>query len=121
MIKETVITDQYLKAVTGKFDLEIIFELVLEKKNIIALGSIPKCISLVYLNLSQNKLSSIESITPLSELKFLDLSINNISDITPLQDLLELRSINLYGNKISGPPPSWLKKLTKLEKLNFKT
>ena len=121
MIKETQLTDQYLKAITGKFDLEIIFELELENKNIASLGSIPKCISIVYLNLSQNKITSVESISCLYQLKFLNLSINNISDISPLQNLLELRSATLFGNNIDGPLPTPLKKLTKLEKLSFKT
>ena len=38
-----------------------------------------------------------------------------------MQNLLELRSINLFGNNINGPLPTPLKKLTKLEKLTFKT
>ena len=85
------------------------------------LGSLPKCVSLVYLDLSQNKISDITEIDILVELKFLDLSFNNISNITPLGSLLKLRNLKLQGNNINGPLPNILKNLKKLEQLTFKT
>jgi Leucine-rich repeat (LRR) protein len=121
MLSKTNLSDDYLKSVTGFFDLEIIFDLELTQKNIVALGSLPKCVSLVYLDLSQNKISDITEIDTLVELKFLDLSFNNISNITPLGSLLKLRNLKLQGNNINGPLPNILKNLKKLEQLTFKT
>ena len=121
MLSKTNLSEDYLKSVTGFFDLEIIFDLELNQKNIFTLGSLPKCISLVYLDLSQNKISDITEIDSLIELKFLDLSFNNISNITPLSSLLKLRNVKLQGNNIDGPLPNCLKNLKKLEQLTFKT
>ena len=121
MLSKTNLSDDYLKSVTGFFDLEIIFDLELTQKNIMTLGSLPKCVSLVYLDLSQNKISDITEIDTLVELKFLDLSFNNISNITPLGSLLKLRNLKLQGNNINGPLPNILKNLKKLEQLTFKT
>ena len=121
MLSKTNLSDEYLKSVTGFFDLEIIFDIELNQKNILSLGSLPKCISLVYLDLSQNKISDITEIDSLIELKFLDLSFNNISNITPLGSLLKLRNLRLQGNNINGPLPNCLKNLKKLESLTFKT
>ena len=119
MIKEINLSDEYLKAVTGKFDLETIFNLELPNKNIGNLGSIPKCTSMLFLDLSQNNISSISGLEKLSSLMFLDLSFNNISNISPLQYLKELINVKLQGNNISGPPPSILSNLRKLEKITF--
>ena len=121
LLSKTNISDDYLKSVTGIFDLETIFDLELEQKNISSLGSLPKCVSLVYLDLSQNKISDISSINTLVELKFLDLSFNSISNISPLSSLLKLRNVKLQGNNIDGPLPSSLKNLKKLEQLTFKS
>ena len=114
------LSDEYIKAVTGSFDLETIFDLELTQKNIISLGSLPKCISLVYLDLSQNRITEILGIDSLSELEFLDLSYNNISNIAPLGSLLKLRNLKLQGNNINGPLPGVLKNMKKLEKISFK-
>ena len=114
------LSDEYIKAVTGSFDLETIFDLELTQKQISSLGSLPKCISLVYLDLSQNNIREIIGIDSLIELEFLDLSFNNISNIAPLGSLLKLRNLKLHGNNIDGPLPGSLKHMKKLEKLSFK-
>ena len=114
------LSDEYIKAVTGSFDLETIFDLELTQKQITSLGSLPKCISLVYLDLSQNRITEIIGIDNLTELEFLDLSYNNISNIAPLGALLKLRNLKLQGNNIDGPLPGSLKSLKKLEKISFK-
>ena len=119
MIK-TNLSDEYIKAVTGSFDLETIFDLELTQKHITSLGSLPKCISLVYLDLSQNRITEIIGIDCLTELEFLDLSFNNISNIAPIGALLKLRNLKLQGNNIDGPLPGSLKPLKKLEKISFK-
>ena len=119
MLKATL-SDEYIKAVTDSFDLETIFDLELTLKSITSLGSLPKCISLVYLDLSQNRITEIHGIDCLIELEFLDLSFNNISNIAPLGALLKLRNLKLQGNNIDAPLPGSLKSLKKLEKISFK-
>ena len=119
MIKEVNLSDEYLKAVTGKFDLETVFNLELSNKSISNLGSIPKCTSLLYLDLSHNNLSSINGIQSLIKVMFLDLSYNNISNISYLQPLHDLINCKLQGNSISGPFPHFFAEMKKLEKLTF--
>lgn len=118
MIKETNPTEEYLKAVTGKFDLETVFFLELSKKNINRLSAIPNCTSLVLLNLSKNNLSSVSGLSNLKQLNYLDLSFNKISSVDELGQLLFLRHLKLHGNNISSFP-SALSTLKRLEKLTF--
>ena len=47
MIKEINPSVEYLKAITGKFDLETVFNLTLENKSISKLNAIPQCTSLI--------------------------------------------------------------------------
>ena len=116
---EIILSDEYLKSLTGKFDLEIIFNLELVNKDIKDIGSIPKCTSLLYLDLSHNNISSINGIENLVNITFIDLSYNQISDISNLNTLRELINCKLQGNNISGPLPSFFAGFKKLEKLTF--
>ena len=119
MIKEIVLSDEYLKAISGKFDLETVFNLELVNKNISSLGSIPKCTSLLYLDISHNNIASINGIESLVHIMFLDISYNKISDISNLKSLKDLINCKLQGNNISGPLPSFFAGFKKLEKLTF--
>ena len=119
MIKDGNLSDEYLKAVTGKFDLETVFNLELVNKSISNLGAIPKCTSLLYLDLSHNNLSFIGGIQTLVHVMFLDLSYNNISNISYLSSFRDLINCKLQGNNISGPIPSFFANMKKLEKLTF--
>ena len=119
MIKEINPSVEYLKAITGKFDLETVFNLTLEGKSISKLNAIPQCTSLIFLNLSNNKISSINGLNNLSQLVFLDLSFNNISSIDGLEVLLNLKHLKLHGNNINGPLSSKFKKLKRIEKITF--
>ena len=119
MIKEVNLTDEYLKAVTGKFDLETVFNLELVNKSISNLGSVPKCKSLLYLELSHNNIASINGIESLVHIMFLDLSYNHISNLSYLKSLRDLINCKLQGNDISGPLPSFFANFKKLEKLTL--
>ena len=119
MIKEVNLTDEYLKAITGKFDLETVFNLELVNKNISNLGSIPKCVSLLYLDLSHNNISSLYGIEKLVHIMFLDLSYNQLSNISNLKSLRDLINCKLQGNNISAPLPEFFARFKKLEKLTF--
>lgn len=119
MIKEINPSSEYLKAVTGKFDLDTIFNLDLQKKNISKLNAIVNCKSLVLLNLSNNKISSITGLDNCVDLAFLDLSFNSISSIDGIENLFHLRHLKLHGNNITKVPFEKLKQLTRLEKLVF--
>ena len=119
MIKDVNLSDEYLKAVTGKFDLETVFNLELVNKSISNIGSIPKCTSLLYLDLNHNNISSISGIQTLVHVMFLDLSFNKISDISYLHTFRDLINCKLQGNNIKGPFPSFFANMKKLEKLTF--
>jgi Leucine-rich repeat (LRR) protein len=120
MIKETNVSVDYLKAITGKFDLETIFNLNLKEKNISKLNAITKCKSLTFLVLSNNKISSISGIDNLRDLRYLDLSFNQLISIDGLEYMIKLKSLKLVGNKIDYTKNfQKFKNLTSLEKLFF--
>ena len=119
MSQELILSDEYLKALAGKFDLETIFSINLINKYIANLGSIPKCTSLLYLDLSHNNISSINGLENLVNIIVLDLSYNKISDISNLKYLRELENCKLQGNNISGKIPTFFAELKRLEKLTF--
>jgi hypothetical protein len=100
MIKEINVTLDYLKAVSGKFDIETIFNLNLSEKNIQKLNAIIKCKSLVFLNLSKNRINSLSGIENLKEILYLDISFNNLSNIDGLENLTKMKHLKLAGNKI---------------------
>jgi hypothetical protein len=121
MIKETNATKEYLKAITGKFDLESIFVLNLKEKNLAKLNAVILCINLTVLNLSCNKLNSVSGIGALKDLQFLDLSYNQITNIDDLEYLTSLKNLKLQGNKIDMPRNfgQRFKNLVCLEKMAF--
>lgn len=118
MKKDITPEEDYLKAVTGKFDLDTIFYLNLPQKGIVRLSSILDCCSLILLDLSKNKIGSVSGISKLKSLNFLDLSFNSISKIDDISKLTNLRHLKLHGNNISSIPDDF-KMLKKLEKLTF--
>jgi internalin A len=121
MIKETNATKEYLKAITGKFDIETIFVLNLKEKNLTKPNAIVLCLNLTVLNLSYNKLNSVSGMGALKDLKFLDLSYNQITNIDDLEYLSGLKNLKLQGNKIDMPKnfAQRFKNLVYLEKLAF--
>ena len=119
MNKELVPTEDFLKAISGKFDLDIIFHVELPGKNISKLGAIPQCSNIMLLNLSRNKLTQISALGNLVNLAFLNLSFNSITSIDCLENLILLRHLELQGNNIMKIIPSKLSKLVRLEKLKF--
>lgn len=118
-MKETSLSGEYLKAITGKFDLETIFNLELTNKNIRNLGAIPQCTSLIFLDLSHNKLTEVSQIGKCVELVFLDVSFNQINSLSGIESLKELKNLKVHGNNIGGPVPTLLGKMKKLEKITF--
>lgn len=58
------------------------------------------CTNLIYLNLSQNQITSIQGLNNLSNLNILDLSMNLIEKIENLDGLADLEQLLLYGNRI---------------------
>lgn len=120
MIKETNVTSDYIKAISGKFDLEAVFLLDLREKSISKLKDILKCKNLVFLNLSNNKITNIAGIEGFKELSYLDLSYNQISNIDGIDFLIKLKHLKLQGNKIEKPKSfAKFSALINLEKLFF--
>ncbi len=101
MIKETLLNVDFLKAYSGKFDLEIVYVLNLQAKNITRLLALPKCKSLTFLNLSKNKLFAINGIEELTKLVYLDLSYSQLEIIEGLEKCKSLKTLKLQGNKVA--------------------
>ena len=73
--------------------------------------------NLRYVNLSNNKLTSLESITELPHLISLNVSKNELTDISIFSDeskLPHLQHLNMSGNKLTKLAPLGLKRLRKL-------
>ena len=107
MNRDTNINVDYLKAVSGKFDLETIFNLDLNGKSktdlitgISKVGSLVQCSNLVFLNLKSNKISSLTGLGSLAQLIILDLSFNMLTTIDSLEEIPKLKYLKLQGNKI---------------------
>lgn len=120
MIKETNLSDGYLKAISGKFDLDIIFSLNLKDKSINKMNSLIKCKNLVFLNISNNKISNTSGIDGLKELVYLNASFNQLWSMDGIEYLTKLKHLKLAGNKIDYSKNfSKFKSLTNLTKLYF--
>lgn len=122
MIKEIIPNNDFIKAHSNKFDLEIIFYLNFQEKSIVKLGSICSCLNLIQLNLSRNKLTDLKGIELLVELKNLDLSFNKIKSIENLSSCKKLKCLYLQGNLIDkniNSVTSSLSNLKSLTKLYF--
>ncbi|MFA5406431.1 MAG: leucine-rich repeat domain-containing protein [Candidatus Nanoarchaeia archaeon] len=104
----------------SSFDGEI-FYLKLSDKGIKSLNDVKglsDLTSLVKLDLSVNKLSSI-NVDNLSNLRYLDLSYNNFTKVPKIINGFEsLEQINMSFNSLNELP-SWLGDLTRLESLNL--
>jgi Leucine-rich repeat (LRR) protein len=74
------------------------------------------CTDLVYLDLSNNKLTDISFVKNLLKLRLFSIGINKVTDISALSSLTELEFLEIYTNPIVDYTP--LTGLTKLTHLN---
>lgn len=120
-INEILPTTEYLKALTGKFNLEIIFILSLPNKGIVKPLNIIQCSNIITLNLSKNKLSSIDEFISLTKMKHLDISFNQIKSVDSLSKIENLISLKAQGNQISkiNNLDQWTKQMRCLNKIYF--
>ena len=114
MIKELNLSVDYLKAISGKFDVETIFNLMLPEKSknkknflykfilldIAKSGNLGKCKNLVSLNIANNKLPNCSGLETLKDLVYLDLSYNLLFNMDGLEYLIKLKTLRIQGNKI---------------------
>jgi len=111
------VTEQYLKDKTQEFELESVFILSLKNEGIFETGSVNRCINLINLDLSYNKLSSVMGLRCLVSLENLDVSCNRLSALSGMEHLLALNTLNVSGNFLNSV--DCLLPLTKLEKLKM--
>jgi len=98
--KEDNCSIEFLKAHTGKFEIETIFTLIIIDKNITQINSLSKCLNLIFLNLSKNNLFNISGLENLRNLRFCDLSFNFITNIENIESMTKLRHLKVICNKI---------------------
>ena len=121
-MRELNLSSDYLKATTGKFDLESIFILSLTEKSIAKLGDVENCVSLYLLNLSKNQIFSLGSLGALKKLVFLDVSYNKLSSIDGINSLGSLKQLKAQGNQIDDKTKDLCKlfeNMVSLEKVYF--
>jgi hypothetical protein len=99
---ELVLTEELLRIASGQFDVTIITATILTDLGLRSLGNgFEKCTSLVTLDLSRNKLTSIDGLLFLSgTLQHLDLSSNSIANVTLLAQFKSLEVLKLQENAI---------------------
>jgi hypothetical protein len=120
MNKETNCSIEFLKCVTGKFDIETVFMLNLQDRNISKLNSIIKCKNVIHLNLSYNKLNNLSGIEMMTDIVYLDLSNNILTTVDGLEYCTKIKNLKLIGNKIEYTKNfARLKTLINLENLSF--
>ncbi|ESO92658.1 hypothetical protein LOTGIDRAFT_233089 [Lottia gigantea] len=96
------ITKQFLKTISGEFEVESIHNINLQNLDINDLGSISDCTNLEQLDLSKNNLSKLHKLAGLDHLAVLNLSANRIHCLEGLQSLEGLCKLNLSGNLIGS-------------------
>jgi hypothetical protein len=106
---------EYLKLATNRFEEQIIYCLDLSNKQIVALGDVGKCTSLVILNVSRNALASLDGISTLESLSFFNCSHNLLKDLSSLASCPNLIRIDAMANEISDSMS--LKSLATLQQL----
>jgi len=114
-------TQQYLDeafdTISGLEDFQQLEKLSLAGHDIQRLGDLPSLFSLIYLDVSHNRIEDISAIDSLSSLRYLDLSYNELSELAPLEPLAKLEHLNLGHNFLEDITP--LSSLEKLEWLNI--
>ncbi|GAX82165.1 hypothetical protein CEUSTIGMA_g9593.t1 [Chlamydomonas eustigma] len=114
-------TEESIKSISQRFDLEIVFRLSLASKKLNGIACLEPCINLTDLDLSDNDITKIEGLGTLTELRRLNLSSNRIQKVENISELKKLESLKLQGNQISmsGLNISELCQLTALKALYF--
>jgi len=95
------LTLEYIKAETGEFDEESVFQAILTKRSISLIDAVNKCCNLRWLDLSQNQIIRMENLDGLAQLTSLDLSHNKIQKVQHLDGMPNLERLKLKANPIS--------------------
>eukprot|EP00903_Cladosiphon_okamuranus_P015264 g14106.t1 len=98
----TRITEDYLKKITGEYDLEVMQWLELRDTGIRRIENLSGCTSIRTLSLCGNQIRDICGLEGLISLERLDLSSNRIQRIENLGHLTSLQSLDLKDNQISN-------------------
>jgi len=99
--KEKRLTPLFLKTISQKFDLAIIFFLNVSNFNLPGIDSLVECQNLLILDISGNVLTSLQGFDALTKLKKLNVAYNKISVLDPIKALKELEVFEAQGNSIS--------------------
>jgi hypothetical protein len=94
------ITPAYLKAMTKRFDLGIIFRLDLSGMGLRTIKPLEECIMLQYLDISNNNLREVNALETCKDLSHLNANMNIISEVKGLRNLRRLKCILLLGNQM---------------------
>ncbi|KAG1659248.1 hypothetical protein FOA52_004694 [Chlamydomonas sp. UWO 241] len=95
-------SEESIKALTHRFDVEIVFKLSLAHKGLTTIACLERCINLVELDLSANTITKVEGLSTLVSLRRLDLSTNRITAVDGLSELRKLETLKLQGNLIAS-------------------
>lgn len=96
-----VLTLEYIKHITGEFDAQSVFQVILSNKAISRIDALSQCCNLRWLDLSRNQIIRIENLEGLSQLVSLNMSFNKIPKITGLETLQNLERLQLRSNTVS--------------------
>jgi hypothetical protein len=115
-----VLSPAYLKSLTNKFDLEVIFHLNLSGCKLKDLKPLEECKGLLLLDISNNSINDLRPLSRLNKMVFLQADINMISDLAPLKGASSLARLSLVGNQVKAPKDTvLLNGLKELRTLSF--
>jgi Leucine-rich repeat (LRR) protein len=114
------INKDFLKKETCNFDLECVFSLDLSRKDISEINDLKECSNLEILNLFNNQLVDLKFLSSNNQsLLYLNVSYNKIVSLDGLENLKNLKTLNLAGNQIEDINEfSKLKNLSNLFQIN---
>lgn len=97
----TSLTKEYLLLSAGEFDIETIFHLELDNRDVQRMMGLQICTNIVRVDLSRNQIIRIEALENLSKLQFLDLSHNKLSKLAGIGSATGLETLRILNNPIS--------------------
>ncbi|KAL5249063.1 hypothetical protein ACHWQZ_G018040 [Mnemiopsis leidyi] len=102
MVEDGYLSEQFVKRLTGDFDLSCVIHVHAKNTGIENLGCVYMCENLVSLDVSYNKVHDLSPLFKLQSLQILDLSNNKLSSLKGLEYMPALSSLNVSGNELAS-------------------
>jgi len=102
MVEDGYLSEQFVKRLTGDFDLTCVIHIHAKNTGIENLGCVYMCENLVSLDVGYNRVKDLSPLFKLQSLQILDLSNNKLTSLKGLEYMPTLSSLNISGNELSS-------------------